>query len=42
MEENVRRSIAALRASPYIPHRDEVLGFVYDLEAPRLVEVDPG
>jgi len=41
VEDNVRRSMAAVRTSPFIPYTGEVFGFVYDLDTPRLVEVDP-
>lgn len=36
---NVRRSIARIRESAFIPHTDEVRGFVYDVETGRLEEV---
>jgi carbonic anhydrase len=42
VEESVRRSIRVLRASPFIPHSDRILGFVYDLEGAELIEVDAG
>jgi carbonic anhydrase len=38
-EEDVRRSIAAVRECPYLPHRDEVRGFIYEVETGRLREV---
>jgi carbonic anhydrase len=41
VEGNVRRSMETVRESPFILHRDEVLGFVYDLDTPGLVEVSP-
>jgi carbonic anhydrase len=34
--EDVRRSLERLRESPFLPHRDELRGFVYDVEARRL------
>jgi carbonic anhydrase len=37
--DSVRASIAAIRASPFIPHTDRVHGFVYEVETGRLREV---
>jgi carbonic anhydrase len=37
--EDVRASVARIRATPFIPHRDEVRGFVYEVETGRLREV---
>lgn len=37
---DVRQSIHRIRNSPYIPHRDQVRGFIYHVESGRLVEVD--
>ncbi|MHB8489791.1 MAG: beta-class carbonic anhydrase [Candidatus Dormibacteria bacterium] len=39
---DVRQSIARINASPFIPHRDNVRGFVYDVATGRLNEVPPG
>jgi carbonic anhydrase len=39
VEEDVRQSIARVKASPFIPHRDDVRGFVYDVTTGRLNEV---
>ena len=36
---DVRQSIARLQASPFIPHKDQVRGFVYDVRSGRLEEV---
>ncbi|HEY0410965.1 MAG TPA: carbonic anhydrase, partial [Candidatus Dormibacteraeota bacterium] len=36
---DVLQSIARIEASPYIPHRDQVRGFVYHVESGRLEEV---
>lgn len=36
---DVRESIARVRASPFIPHRDDVRGFVYEVETGVLREV---
>jgi carbonic anhydrase len=42
LEEDVRQSIARIQASPFIPHRDNVRGFVYEVETGRLREVTRG
>jgi carbonic anhydrase len=39
LEEDVRQSIARIRHSPFIPHKDSVRGFVYEVETGRLREV---
>jgi carbonic anhydrase len=39
VEEDVRDSIARLRESPFIPRKDSVRGFVYDVKTGRLDEV---
>jgi carbonic anhydrase len=39
LEEDVRQSIARIKASPFIPNKDRVRGFVYDVETGRLSEV---
>ena len=39
LEEDVRQSIARIKASPFIPHKDGVRGFVYEVESGRLREV---
>jgi carbonic anhydrase len=39
LEEDVRQSIARIKASPFIPNRDGVRGFVYEVETGRLREV---
>ncbi|MGH9083710.1 MAG: beta-class carbonic anhydrase [Acidimicrobiales bacterium] len=36
---DVRQSVARIKASPFLPHRDAVRGFVYDEKAGRLDEV---
>jgi carbonic anhydrase len=40
LEEDVRQSIARIKASPFIPLKDHVRGFVYEVETGRLREVD--
>ena len=39
LEQDVRQSIARIKASPFIPKKDQVRGFVYDVETGRLTEV---
>jgi carbonic anhydrase len=39
LEEDVRQSIARIKASPFVPNKDHVRGFVYDVESGRLNEV---
>jgi carbonic anhydrase len=39
LEEDVRQSIARIKASPFIPNKDSVRGFVYDVETGKLNEV---
>jgi len=35
----VRQSIARIKASPFVPHKDQIRGFVYDVRSGRLEEV---
>ncbi len=42
LEGDLRQSIARIQASPYIPRKDSVRGFVYEVETGRLREVDAG
>jgi carbonic anhydrase len=39
LDEDVRQSIARIKASPFIPRKDAVRGFVYEVETGRLREV---
>ena len=39
VEADVRQSIARIEASPFIPHRSNVRGFVYDVRTGHLNEV---
>ena len=39
LEGDVRQSINRLEASPFIPHKESVRGFVYEVETGRLREV---
>jgi carbonic anhydrase len=39
LERNVRQSVARVRVSPFVPRREAVRGFVYDVDTGRLSEV---
>ena len=39
LEEDVRQSIARIQASPFIPNKTNVRGFIYDVRTGRLNEV---
>jgi len=39
VDEDVRQSVARINASPFIPHKDSVRAFVYEVETGRLREV---
>ena len=39
LEGNVRASIEMLKASPFIPNKDSIRGFVYEVETGRLREI---
>ena len=39
VEEDVRQSIARIKSSPFIPKKDHVRGFVFDVKTGRLTEV---
>ncbi len=39
LEADVRQSIARIKASPFIPRKDSVRGFIYEVETGRLREV---
>jgi carbonic anhydrase len=39
IEDDVRQSILRIRSSPFLLHRDEVSGFVYDVENGQLRQV---
>ncbi len=42
VEADVRQSILRVRNSPFLLHREQVRGFVYDVDTHRLREVDAG
>jgi carbonic anhydrase len=39
LEVSVRASLARVRSCPFLPHRDNVRGFIYDVDTHRLREV---
>jgi carbonic anhydrase len=39
LEEDVRQSVARIKASPFIPRKDSVRGFIYEVETGALREV---
>jgi carbonic anhydrase len=39
LDEDVRQSIARIKASPFIPRKDSIRGFVYDVKSGTLDEV---
>ena len=40
LEEDVRQSVARIQTSPFIPHKESVRGFIYEVETGRLREVN--
>jgi carbonic anhydrase len=40
LEEDVRQSIARIKASPFVPSRDSVRGFIFDVGTGKLTEVE--
>jgi carbonic anhydrase len=42
LDADVRQSILRVRRSPFLPHRDRVRGFVYDVDTHALREIDVG
>ncbi|HEX6229612.1 MAG TPA: carbonic anhydrase [Solirubrobacterales bacterium] len=42
LQEDIRASIQRIKESPFIPKKDQVRGFVYDVRSGRLEEVDAG
>ena len=39
LEDDVRQSVARIKASPFVPHKDAIRGFVYEVETGCLREV---
>ncbi|MFF4844441.1 beta-class carbonic anhydrase [Streptomyces collinus] len=40
-DQDVRQSMRRVRTSPFLPHTDDVRGFVFDVTTGRLREIDP-
>lgn len=40
-DQDVRQSMQRVRTSPFLPHTDDVRGFVFDVRTGRLREIDP-
>jgi carbonic anhydrase len=41
LEENVRESVKRIEDSPFVPNKDSIRGFVYEVETGKLREVSP-
>jgi carbonic anhydrase len=39
LEEDVRQSVARIKTSPFVPHKDAIRGFVFDVATGKLAEV---
>jgi carbonic anhydrase len=39
LDEDVRQSVARIKASPFVPHTDAIRGFVFDVASGKLNEV---
>jgi len=39
LDADIRQSIARIKASPFVPRKDRLRGFVYEVETGRLREV---
>jgi carbonic anhydrase len=42
LEEDVRQSMARIKANPFVPHTDAVRGFIFDVASGKLSEVSYG
>jgi carbonic anhydrase len=42
LEADVRQTIARIQASPFIPIKDSIRGFIFDVATGKLSEVEPG
>jgi carbonic anhydrase len=40
-EDNVRQSMLRIKTNPFIPHKDSISGFVFDVESGKLSVVEP-
>lgn len=39
LEVDVRQSISRIKASPFVPHKNQIRGFIYDVHTGKLAEV---
>jgi len=39
LDDDIRQSMARIKASPFIPHKEELRGFVYDVDSGHLREI---
>ena len=39
LEEDVRQSVRRIQASPFVPQKESIRGFIYEVETGRLREV---
>ena len=39
LDDDIRQSVARLKASPFIPNKDKIRGFVYEVETGKLREI---
>ena len=39
LHDDIRQSIRRIQSSPFVPHRDSIRGFVYDVQSGQLHEV---
>ena len=39
LQNDIRQSVRRIKASPFIPHKDSIRGFIYDVGNGRLNEV---
>ena len=42
LEQRLAESVRLVRTTPLLPHRDIVLGYIYDVDTQRLAEVPIG
>ena len=42
LEQQLAESVRMVRTTPLLPHRDKVLGYIYDVDKQRLTEVPIG
>ncbi|MFI5891752.1 beta-class carbonic anhydrase [Actinoplanes sp. NPDC051513] len=40
LDDDIRQSIRRLQADPFLPHKDQIRGFVYEVESGKLREVE--